>query len=97
MKIVVMTLANDEVCICGRCQKDGRSRSYTPMIEAIRKTWAAQKVEGIKPYYIYCRREGIEFPPDSKLLKRTKHIGPVNRKVRAACRSMSRKNENPSQ
>ena len=69
MKIVVMTLANDEVCICGRCQKDGRSRSYTPMIEAIRKTWAAQKVEGIKPYYIYGRREGIEFPPDSKTIE----------------------------
>jgi hypothetical protein len=69
MKIVVMTLANDEICICGRCKKDGRANSYTPMIEAIRKTWAGQDVEGFKSYYIYGRREGVEPPPGLPMIK----------------------------
>jgi hypothetical protein len=68
MKIVVMTLANDEVCVCGRCTRpggDGSGRSYKPMIDAIRDTWAAQEVEGVKCFYIYGHRDGIEFPEDS--------------------------------
>ncbi len=68
MKIVVLTLANDEVCICSRCQRDGRTRAYSEMITAIRKTWAAEEVEGVKKYYIYGHREGVDFPKDSVLI-----------------------------
>jgi hypothetical protein len=68
MKIVVMTLANDEVCVCGRCTRadgDGGGRAYKPMIDAIRDTWAAEEVEGVKCFYIYGHRAGIEFPEDA--------------------------------
>ena len=47
-----MPLANDEVCVCGRCKREGRASSYTNMATAVRRTWAAEKIEGIKTYYI---------------------------------------------
>ena len=64
MKIIIMPLANDEVCICGRCRNAGRARSYTDMATAVRRPWAAEKIEGIKTYYIYGRRPGVEFPTE---------------------------------
>lgn len=64
MKIIIMPLANDEVCVCGRCKREGRAASYTDMGTAVRRTWAAEKIEGIKTYYIYGRRTGIEFPTE---------------------------------
>ena len=69
MKIAVLVLANDETCICNRCTKeggDGGGRSYKPMIEAIRNTWAGDLPAGVKVYYIYGHRDGVEFPTDSK-------------------------------
>ena len=65
MKIVTLTLANDEVCICSRCKREGRANPYSLMIDAVRKTWASQAVDGVKNYYIYGHRNGIEFPKDS--------------------------------
>ena len=77
MKIVTMTLANDEVCICGRCRGgDGGARSYGPMIEAIRNTWAAQEVDGVKNYYIYGHREGVDFPEDSEMIEADERYWP---------------------
>jgi len=76
MKIVVLTLANDEVCICSRCRRDGRTRAYSEMITAIRKTWAAEEVEGIKKYYIYGHREGVEFPKDSAIINSKERYWP---------------------
>ena len=64
MKIIIMPLANDEVCVCGRCKRENRTASYTAMGTAVRRTWAAEKIEGIKTYYIYGRRAGIEFPTE---------------------------------
>jgi len=67
MKIVVLVLANDETCICGRCTRDGGDgggRSYKPMIDAIRNTWASNPPDDVKVYYIYGHRDGIDFPPD---------------------------------
>tara|TARA_A100001515_G_scaffold59201_1_gene46765 strand:- start:3688 stop:4581 length:894 start_codon:yes stop_codon:yes gene_type:complete len=88
MKIVVLTLANDEVCVCGRCTGkgnsltnpalDGGGRSYKPMIEAIRNTWAYNPPEGIKTYYIYGHRKGIEFPKDSKYRETEETYWPNN-------------------
>jgi len=69
MKIVVMTLANDEVCVCGRCSRpggDGGARSYKYMIDAIRNTWASEEVDGVKCFYIYGHRDGIEFPDNAE-------------------------------
>jgi len=69
MKIVVMTLANDEVCVCGRCTRpggDGGARSYKYMIDAIRNTWASEEVDGVKCFYIYGHRDGIEFPDNAE-------------------------------
>jgi len=69
MKIIVLVLANDEVCVCGRCTReggDGGGRSYKSMIEAIRNTWASDPPEGVKVYYIYGHRDGIDFPADSE-------------------------------
>ena len=67
MKIIVLTLANDEVCVCGRCIREKRQSSYTDMIRAMRQTWAAEPVDGVKVYYIYGHREGVEFPADSRI------------------------------
>ena len=64
MKIIIMPLANDEVCVCGRCIREKRAASYTDMATAVRRTWAAEKIDGIKTYYIYGRRAGIEFPTE---------------------------------
>jgi len=76
MKIVTLTLANDEICICSRCQKDGRSRSYTHMINAIRETWAAEEVEGVKNFFIYGHRKGIDFPENSKIINSKERYWP---------------------
>jgi len=72
MKIAILQLANDEVCVCGRCTRpggDGGARSYKPMIQAMRETWAAEEVEGVKVYYIYGHREGVDFPEDSEMIE----------------------------
>ena len=69
MKIIVLTLANDEICVCGRCLKEGRKSSYTAMIDTMRETWASSPPPNIKIYYIYGHRKGIEFPTDSKIRK----------------------------
>ena len=72
MKIVILQLANDEVCVCSRCTRpggDGGGRAYKPVIQAMRETWAAEEVEGVKIYYIYGHREGIEFPQDSPMIE----------------------------
>ena len=66
MKIVVLILANDEICTCGKCIREGRASSYTPMVKACRDTWASNFSENIKYYYIYGHRKGIDFPIDSK-------------------------------
>lgn len=66
MKIIVLTLANDEVCVCSRCKRDGRKKNYRQMVEANRKTWASQEIEGVKVYYIYGHRKGVTFPSNSK-------------------------------
>jgi len=79
MKIAVLALANDEVCVCSRCQKDGRANSYVPMVEAMRKTWAGIDDEDIKVFYIYGHREGIEFPDNSKYIFSNETYWPVSR------------------
>lgn len=65
MKIAVLVLANDEVCVCNRCSRDKRSGNYADMIKAVRETWANHQVEGVKVFYIYGHRMGVSFPPDS--------------------------------
>ncbi len=76
MKIIVLTLANDEICVCGRCINEGRKSSYTPMVKSVRETWGAADIEGIKVYYIYGHRQGIEFPSDSKRIATTEKYWP---------------------
>ena len=83
MKIAVLVLANDEFCVCGRCTKeggDGGGRSYKPMIEAIRNTWASSPPDGVKVYYIYGHREGIEFPDDAEYREVNETYWPDNQK-----------------
>ena len=84
MKIAVLVLANDEVCICGRCTKeggDGGGRSYKPMIEAIRNTWASSPPPDVKVYYIYGHREGVEFPKNSKYREVDETYWPDNKRL----------------
>ena len=76
MKIIVLTLANDEVCVCGRCINDGRKSSYTPMVKSVRETWSAADVDGVKVYYIYGHRKGIDFPNDSENIITTEKYWP---------------------
>ena len=66
MKIAVVVLSNDDVCVCGRCTKDGRASSYTDMVTAVRRTWASQQVDGVKVFYIYGHRPGTDFPEESE-------------------------------
>jgi len=76
MKIIVLTLANDEICVCQRCINEGRRSSYTPMVKAVRETWGSANVDGVKFYYIYGHRKGIEFPNDSKKIITTEKYWP---------------------
>lgn len=79
MKVAVLVLANDEVCVCGRCTRiggDGGGGNYKSMITAIRRTWAAYTPENFKVFYNYGHREGIEFPEDSKYRKTTETYWP---------------------
>tara|TARA_R110000851_G_scaffold37963_1_gene97703 strand:- start:153 stop:911 length:759 start_codon:yes stop_codon:yes gene_type:complete len=46
------------------------------MIRAIRRTWASEDVEGVKKYYIYGHREGIEFPEESELIESRERYWP---------------------
>jgi hypothetical protein len=64
MKIAVVVLANDDVCVCGRCIKAGRATSYTDMLTSVRRTWASEQVDGVKIFYIYGHRMGTDFPDD---------------------------------
>jgi hypothetical protein len=66
MKIAVVVLANDDICVCGRCTKEGRASSYTDMVTAVRRTWASKVPEGVKVFYIYGHRAGTDFPDDAE-------------------------------
>ena len=79
MKIAVLVLANDDVCVCSRCKRAGRARAAAPMIDAVRKTWAAEKVSDVKVYYLYGHRKGIEFPLDSKYIKSDETYWPISK------------------
>ena len=69
MKIIVLALANDAVCVCARCERDKRSGNYADMVKACRQTWASNDLEEVKVYYIYGHRDGISFPDNSKKIK----------------------------
>lgn len=47
MKIIVLCLANDE-------------NGYDQMVKACRNTWGSTSIEGMKIYYLYGHRKGIE-------------------------------------
>ena len=75
MKIAVLILANDEICVCNRCKRAGRRRSYTPMVQACRDTWAIPDEE-VDVFYIYGHRNGIDFPEDGKKIKSNERYWP---------------------
>jgi len=79
MKTIVLQLANDEVCVCARCTRpggDGGGGDYKRMIQAMRETWAENPPGGIKVYYIYGHRDGVEFPKNSKYMKSKERYWP---------------------
>ena len=79
MKVIVLQLANDEVCVCNRCTNpagDGGAGDYKRMIQAMRETWASEAVDGVEVYYIYGHREGISFPENSKIIKSKERYWP---------------------
>ena len=75
MKLAVLILANDEICVCSRCIADGRSSSYTNMVKACRETWAAADEE-TEVFYIYGHRDGIKFPVDTPTIKSNERYWP---------------------
>tara|TARA_A100001391_G_scaffold183402_1_gene150602 strand:+ start:67 stop:924 length:858 start_codon:yes stop_codon:yes gene_type:complete len=79
MKVAVLVLANDEICTCSKCIREGRSASYDVMINAVRKTWADSDVEGFNTYYIYGHRKGIEFPDDWPCIESNETYWPVSK------------------
>lgn len=76
MKIAVMVLSNDEVCVCARCSRDKRSGNYADMVQAVRDTWASKEVPGVKVFYIYGHRTGITFPEESETIVTTEQYWP---------------------
>jgi hypothetical protein len=75
MKLAVLVLANDEICVCSRCIAAGRRSSYTKMVKACRETWAVPD-EDTEVFYIYGHRDGINFPVDAPTIKSNERYWP---------------------
>ena len=79
MKVAVLVLANDEKCVCSRCQGRSDLGNYIEMVKAVRETWASVDVEGFDVYYIYGHRQGITFPKNSKFINSNEIYWPVSK------------------
>ena len=77
MKIAVLVLSNDDVCVCSRCERAKRSNSFAPMVKSIRETWGSSKVDGIDVYYLYGHRDGVEFKEDTGYIKTDERYWPI--------------------